>query len=155
MIKFSHYTSVAATYKTTIILLDGKRVKLQVSGQGMRKHTRNAIRLVFFFRLRTDLGCERARQILHNNSKLLARRSRNHLSLRHHKQMELRGHQSVDQGGGGARTRHPKGPRGQPTASGVQATSGCQASRKLREPPQNVLLRNFTAMRLQHTRIVL
>lgn len=30
-IKISNFTSVSATYKTTIILLDGKRVKLQVS----------------------------------------------------------------------------------------------------------------------------
>jgi GTPase SAR1 family protein len=30
LLKFSHFTSVSATYKTTIILLDGKRVKLQV-----------------------------------------------------------------------------------------------------------------------------
>lgn len=30
-VKISNFTSVSATYKTTIILLDGKRVKLQVS----------------------------------------------------------------------------------------------------------------------------
>lgn len=30
-VKISNFTSVPATYKTTIILLDGKRVKLQVS----------------------------------------------------------------------------------------------------------------------------
>lgn len=31
VLKVSNFTSVTATYKTTIILLDGKRVKLQVS----------------------------------------------------------------------------------------------------------------------------
>lgn len=87
--KIFNFTSVSATYKTTIILLDGKRVKLQVSSdqiQGlisntqfieMQKRDRNSFIKTIF----TDLGCKWPRSFLHNNKKLFERRSRNYSSV--------------------------------------------------------------------------
>lgn len=103
----------------------------------------------------SDLGCERPGPVLHHNQKLLKRRSRHNSSVRHNKQVELRGNKSVVEGGGGARARRPEGPRRQQTASGVQAAGGGEAGGELREPPQNVVLRDFPALWLQHQRILL
>jgi Ras-related protein Rab-40 len=50
LLKFSHFTSVSATYKTTIILLDGKRVKLQVSVGGRNAEVAGESQFHFCFR---------------------------------------------------------------------------------------------------------
>lgn len=177
------YTSVSATCKTTIILLDGKRVKLQVnlfdqfshffsrSSIHIRLRFHNVLIALFFLlsliaklrvllisshsasplrfskfhtslicchatvalmrphvKLKTitiayynpsDLGCKWTRSLLHNHTKLFARRTRHHSGVRHHKQVELRGNQQMAKGGGRARARSAKSARGQSTASRV------------------------------------
>lgn len=68
----------------------------EATGECDRRASRSRIFVAHFLmfaeKISSDLGRERTRSLLHNNTKLLARRSRDHPSVRYHQQMEFRGH---------------------------------------------------------------
>lgn len=146
----SHILKTVA-YKTTTILLEGKRVKLQLwdtSGQGrfctiIRSYSRGAQGIILVYDITNKWSFDGIDRWLKEVDEVSSQVSPSfRYSFIYYLVFEACPWYSESLGG-------------QPPALGIQAPGGGQTGRDLRQSEQHVLLRDIAAMRLQYTRVLL